>query len=89
VVKTRLDACVAAADTDPTMFRLRADFLARFGHMAAKEALVDDYQTAIRLAEDEDNCVKVRRSARGAVASTTVAQRSGLLGRTLSRFSGR
>ncbi len=60
VVRTRLDVCVSLQPDNPAVYKMRADMLQRFGHLASKQELVADFEQAIRLAEDDDSGKRLR-----------------------------
>jgi hypothetical protein len=48
-----MDECVRLQPRNPMTYKLRADMLQRFGHLANRTALMQDFQTAIDLAEGD------------------------------------
>lgn len=55
VVQTRMDFCVRMQPKNPAIYKMRADFLSRFGALADREALVKDYTKAIQLLEEDED----------------------------------
>ncbi|KAL6765923.1 hypothetical protein V8C86DRAFT_2451898 [Haematococcus lacustris] len=53
VVKTRMDECVRLQPKNPMVYKLRADMLQRFGHLANRLELINDFKQAIDLAEKD------------------------------------
>ena len=52
-VKSRMDVCIAMQPRNPVTYKLRGDFLRRFGDAGNLDNCILDFRTAIRLADSD------------------------------------